>query len=85
MTWREKGLVGAVVAFVAVNFLSALFITGFLENIIPGALAAWAVWALCLTKEKEELKKVFNPAPETWALTMPYAWGTVKDVLETSK
>lgn len=86
MQWRLLGLGGAIVAFIVVNvFISAFIIQGFLETTVPGAIAAWFAWKWCTDKEKLELEKLVNPPEEIWPVSFPVAWGTVKDVLATSK
>lgn len=86
MNWRLLGLGGAILAFLVVNiFISAFIIQGFLETTVPGAIAAWFAWKWCIDKEKGDLEKLVNPPEEIWPVPFPVAWGTVKDVLGTSK
>ncbi|HIN67468.1 MAG TPA: hypothetical protein EYM95_22735 [Candidatus Obscuribacterales bacterium] len=86
MNWRLAGLGGGFLAFFAVNiFISAFIVQGFVETFVPGAIAAWFTWKWCTDKEKAELMKLLNPPEETWQVPLPVAWGTIRDVLDTSK
>jgi len=86
MNWRLIGIVGGLLAFVVVNvFVSAFVGQGFLLTFVPGCVAAWFIWKKCTEKEKTEINQSLNPPPETWPVPIPVAWGTVKDVLESSK
>lgn len=86
MNWRLIGLGGAVLGFLAVNiFISAFIVQGFLETTIPGGIAAWFIWKYCSDKEIGELEKLLNPPEEIWPVSLPIAWGSIRDVLDTSK
>lgn len=86
MNWRLLGLGGAVLAFFAVNiFVSAFIVQGFLETTVPGAIAAFFAWKWCTKNEEKQLLTLLNPPEETWDVPLPVAWGTIRDVLDTSK
>lgn len=86
MNWRLIGFGGAFVAFFAVNiFISAFIVQEFLFTTVPGGIAAWYIWKFCMGKETAELETLLNPPEETWPVSLPVAWGTIRDVLDTSK
>lgn len=86
MNWRLIGLVGGFIAFVAVNVFFGAFVgSSFLISFVPGCIAAWFIWKKCTEKEVTEINQSLNPPTETWPVPIPVAWGTVKDVLESSK
>ncbi len=86
MNWRLIGIGGGFLAFCVVNILFSAFVgPGFLITFVPCCVAAWWIWKKCTDKEKTEINQSMNPPAETWPVPLPVAWGTVKDVLESSK
>jgi len=77
---------GAAVAafFAAAMFMGAFVAQGFVETIVPGLFAGYFAFQYFKKKDDEELLQLLNPPAETWAVSLPVAWGCIKDVLDTA-
>lgn len=84
--YRLMGMGLAVVAFLATAiFVDQLIARGFLETCIPGGIAAYFTYKYFAKKDDEELQKVMHPPAEVWPMSLPVAWGTIRDVLDSCK
>ena len=84
--YRLIGIGAAIVAFLATAILvDQLIARGFLETCVPGGIAAYFTYQYFAKKDNEELQKLLNPPAEVWAMSLPVAWGTIRDVLDSCK
>ena len=85
MNNRLAGLLAAIGAFFGAAIFTDQLIYHGPATALVGAVAAWFAWQHFSKKEQADLTKILNPPPETWAVPLPVAWGTIKDVLDGSK
>lgn len=78
------GIVAAVVAFLVVGIAYDQLIEHGGTSFFAGLVGAFFAWQYCQKKENEELQKILNPAPEVWPVSLPIAWGSIRDVLDSA-
>lgn len=78
--WKS---VGKVAGFL-VGFLVVLVVNYYISPQLAfpaGLIAGFVVYYQCTVREKNAMKTLCNPPEEIWPIPLPYAWGTVKEVL----
>lgn len=79
----------AVLAGLPLGFLSFLvtanLVSNFLGAGIPlmiGLAAGWLTWRYFKALDERRLADLLNPPAQLWPLTMPSAWGVIKDAFD---
>ena len=77
---------GIPIGFLAFLFVAYLFSRSFGPGLpfLAGAVAAWRIWWHCHQLDQERFEKILNPPAEIWAVSLPAAWGILKDVFDSS-
>lgn len=85
MNYRLAGIGAAIGAFFVAGIFTDQLIFHGPGTALVGGVAAWFTWKYFIKKEQEDLTKLLNPPAETWAMPLPVAWGTIRDVLDGAK
>lgn len=78
--------IGIPCGFIVFILFAYLFSCSFGPGLpfIAGALGAWRIWWHCHQLDKQQFEKMLNPPAEIWEITLPLAWGVIKDVFDCS-
>ena len=83
--WKTLGIWGGGFVGFWVMLIANYYLPHEIPFLAPAlGLGAWfAIYVKCVKRENIALQSLCNPPEELWPMPLPYAWGTVKEVLST--